>query len=501
MNERLYLLTSLKETVEAFAERELSGVEIEEIRAKKLIRDALTETAAYAKHEIAIIDLPLIQRLRRIHQTGLAFLTYPCTGHNRFQHTLGVTNIVDKFANSLMEKYSKLIDPHAVRELRLAAILHDIGHGPFSHPTEEILTHMPEVKSELLNNPKFSKAKPHEMLSYYIITSKAFREIIDKVNTSYDLKIDIDRIGNMIVGDMDKPDIEGYMSDLINGPFDADKLDYMPRDAYFSGLKMEVDLERIAYTCLIDSRGKSFPRRLCTDVSGSHNLEQIMFNKVILYSSMYHHHKVRAATCTFKGIFEIIRDHSLQIEGVSFDKATDFLLIDDYDVLSKFEKTPELADIVENLKSRHLLKRALVISRKTVKDPRPYQRLIRLSEDPEALRDLRALIVDEVVSRGGVCSVYDLWIDLPEPPSLREPSQCLVRLTEKDYITLDQIFPADWWLTAYGETKWKGHVFCPPNTKLRRLTNEASQKVLRDVLGVEFEKPATMEAKIPGLFY
>jgi len=501
MNERLSLLTALKDAVAAFTEQKLADVKVEEIRAPKLIRDALTETALYEEHEIAVIDLPLVQRLRRIHQTGLAFLTYPCTGHNRFQHSLGVTNIVDKFAKSLMRKYKKLVDSHAVRELRLAAILHDIGHGPFSHPTEEILMHMPEIKAELLANPKFSKAKPHEMLAYYMITSEAFRKVIEEINIHYDLKIDIDRIANMIVGDMDNPQMEGYMSDLINGPFDADKLDYMPRDAYFSGLKMEVDLERIAYTSLIDKRGTSFDRRLCSDVSGAHNLEQIMFNKVLLYSSMYHHHKVRAAACTFKSIFEIIRDHKLEVDGHSFDNATDFLSIDDYDVLSRFEEIPELTQIIQNLKHRRLLKRALVISRRTAKDPRPYQRLIRLSEDPTALRKLRDLIVDEVVRRGGVCSVYDLWIDLPEPPSLREPSQCIVRLTEEKHVTLDTIFPADWWLTAYGETKWKGHIFCPPDTELRKLVNEISQKVLKDALGVEFEEAATIEAKIPGLFY
>lgn len=501
MNERLSLLSTLKNAVEAFAKEKLAGVKVEEIRAKKLIRDALTETAAYEKHEIAIIDLPLIQRLRRIHQTGLAFLTYPCTGHNRFQHTLGVTNIVSKLANSLMEKYSGLVDSHAIRELRLAAILHDIGHGPFSHPTEEILIHMPEIKTELLKNPKFSKAKPHEVLSYYIITSDAFKGLIKRINTFYDLKLDIDRIANMIVGDMDKPQMDGYMSDLINGPFDADKLDYMPRDAYFSGLKMEVDLERIAYTCLIDRRGTPYPRRLCTDVSGAHNLEQIMFNKVLLYSSMYHHHKVRATACAFKSIFEIISDRKLEIDGLSFEKATDFLSIDDYDVLSKFGKVPELAQVVQNLKHRRLLKRALVMSRKTAKDPRAYQKLIRLSENPKALRELRELIVDEVVRKGGVCSVYDLWIDLPEPPSLREPSQCIIKLTEKDYVTLDTIFPADWWLTAYGETKWKGHIFCPPDTKLRQQVNKLSQIVLEETLGVGFEETATMQAKIPGLYY
>jgi HD superfamily phosphohydrolase len=260
---------------------------------------------------------------------------------------------------------------------------------------------------------------------------------------------------------------------------------------------MDVDLERIAYTSLIDLRvGHS--RRLCCDISGVHNLEQILFNKVLLYSSIYHHHKVRALACMFKSIFEVIHDNNLQINNLTFTHTTDFLSIDDYDIISKFEVAPELKRIIENLKNRRVLKRALVISRSTVEDPMQYQRLIKLAEDPDALRDLRTLIVDEISKKGGKCSIYDLWIDLPEPPSLREPSQCFVRLSEEEYTTLDKIFPADWWLTAYGERKWRGHIFCPPNAGLRKLANEASRKVLEEVLGIRFKPSGTNEAKIPS---
>ena len=111
--------------------------------------------------------------------------------------------------------------------------------------------------------------------------------------------------------------MEGYLSDLVNGPFDADKLDYMPRDAYFAGLKMDVDLDRIAYTCLVDERAGGHPRRLCSDISGAHNLEQILFNKILLYSSMYHHHKVRTAVCMLKSMFEIIKDRNLSPGGLA----------------------------------------------------------------------------------------------------------------------------------------------------------------------------------------
>jgi hypothetical protein len=485
----------LKHAIEDFVSSTLSSVKIQKVRAPKIIRDALTQTATFPEYEINIIDLPIVQRLRRVHQTALAMLTYPCAIHNRFEHSLGVANIVDKIVKSLRSrpKYAGLFDDNDLRELRLAALLHDVGHGPFSHPSEEILVHIPEVKSELETNPKFSKCqdKPHEMLSYLIICSETFKELIRKVNDIYGLNIDINRVANMIVGDMDNPDREAYLSDIINGSFDADKLDYMPRDAYFSGLKMEVDIDRIAYTCFVDLRGPSYRRSLGIDISGAHNLEQILFNKVLLFSSIYHHHKVRAALCMLKSIFEIIKDKKLQINNHSFDRAVDFLSIDDYDVMSSFTKEQYLKEVVENIRNRQVLKRALIISRKTVKNPLDYEKLIKLSEDPEMMRGLRELIVDEMGALGSACSVYNLWIDLPEPPRLREPSHTLVKIAEEKYVMLDKVFPADWWLNAYGETKWKGHVFCPPEMNVRKAAGKAAKKVLADYLGIEFDESSS----------
>jgi HD superfamily phosphohydrolase len=334
------------------------------------------------------------------------------------------------------------------------------------------------------------------MLSYLIVKSDAFRKIVKEINDLYAINVDGERIANIIVGDMDEPDREGFISDFLNGPFDADKLDYMPRDAYFSGLKMDVDLDRIAHTFLIDLRGGLNPRRLCSDISGAHNLEQILFNKILLYSSMYHHHKVRAALCMLKSIFEIIWDNNLQIDGMSFKKAVDFLSIDDFDILSVFRKEPLLKDIIEDIRNRRLLKRALVMSRKTVKERYQFENLTKLAEDPLKIKQLRELIAGEMKAEGCEVSIYDIWIDLPKSPSLREPSQCKVRITDKDYVDLAEVFPADWWLVAYSETKWKGHVFCPPNLKMRNLANKAAQEILKSVYGIEFLPTATDEAKI-----
>jgi len=490
---------SLAKSVKDFADAELGSVEIESLSAPKKIRDALTGTFVLNEHEINILDLPVVQRLRRISQTALASLTYPCTTHNRFQHTLGVTNIVTRVTSAFRYRrgYETLLDDDDIRELRIAALLHDIGHGPFSHASEEIVEYMPEMKKEAQKS-KFSRvhSKPHEILSYYIVTSERFQEIVDKINQLYKLNIDIKRVADMIVGNMKEHKREGYISDFLNGPFDADKLDYMPRDAYFSGLKMDVDIERIAHTCLVDLRGGANPRRLCADISGAHNLEQILFNKVLLHSSMYHHHKVRAAVCMIKAIFEIIRDKNLHPNGRSFEKAIDYLSIDDYDVLSSFRNEPKLKDTIDNIRNRRLLKRAVVLSRKTVKNKKNFQALNKLMENPDRIAMLRKLILDEMKKKGFNCPLYDLWIDLPKPPSLNEASLCKVRITEKDYVDLAEVFPADWWLTAFNETKWRGYVFCPPIEAIRNAAYDASKKVFKTIEGIDLLPMAKTLAKI-----
>jgi len=489
---------TLASSIDAYITNELGSIKLAKVGAPKKIRDALTGTFILNEHEINVLDLPIVQRLRRISQTALACLTYPCASHNRFQHTLGVTNIVTKLFNAFLSKkeYSKLVNEDDLRELRLAAILHDVGHGPFSHACEEIYGQMKEVQNER-KKPEFEhvQSKPHEIMSYYVVKSKAFVELITKINSIYSLNLDAERMANMIIGNMNNPKRQGYISDFLNGPFDADKLDYMPRDAYFTGLKMDVDFDRIAYTCLVDQRpGK--PRRLCSDISGAHNLEQILFNKVLLYSSMYNHHKVRAAVCMIKSIFEIIDDNNLTIRNRSFKEPVDFLAIDDYDVLSSFREAPLLKDTIDNIRNRQLLKRALVISRHTVENRNLTGKVTKLTGNPAQIKYLRTLIADEANKRGLSLPLYDIWLDLPRAPSLNEPTLCKVRITEEDYVDLSEVFPVDWWLTAYNETKWKGFVFCPPDKKIREIVYDAAEKVLKDVEGLRFNPMAKKEAKM-----
>jgi len=196
----------------------------------------------------------------------------------------------------------------------------------------------------------------------------------------------------------------------------------------------------------------------------------------------------------------------LKINGLTLSNVTDFLSLNDIDVLTTEGKPEELIPLVKNLSQRNLLKRALVISRKTIEtgsglsvdkkakeEEAAYRKLLSLGKDPLQIRNLRELIANEV---GGKYSVYDFWVDIPDPPSFREAKQALIKTAGEDRIRLDKIFPVSKWLETYAENKWRGHVFCPPVRTIRKQVNKVAQKVLKEALDIKFNENATLYAKI-----
>ncbi len=464
----------------------------------KLIRDAVGGCWYFNKEEITLLDSVFVQRLRQIHQNALAYQTYPSARHTRFEHTLGVTILADKMMKELRgsrleSDHKQLADEQSSRKLKFAAILHDCGHGPFSHVSEEVYSSYPypELQAEH-EKSEFSQCqdKPHEIISYHLVTSERFKDFWDTIADKYKFPpLSQKSVAELIVGNPGAK-LDQYLSDMINGTFDADKLDYLERDAYFTGLKMGVDVERILYSMRIKS-DKLGRRVLAVHLSGVANVEQILFNKMLLTSSMYHHHKVRSIACMLKAVFEIIRDDfrpndgrsRLAIKDRNFKKVVDFLYITDNDVLTTVDKRGYLKKYVERINNRDLFKRALVISKKTVKVlGRPYRKLIGITEYPSKVRELRKQIADKVGR-----PIYEVLIDFPKPPSFREASETLISVpgSPKDSLeTLSKTFNTDIWLTAYAELKQKGHVFSP--VEIREKVAKASEEVFKDYCEIEF---------------
>jgi HD superfamily phosphohydrolase len=480
---------NLEKDLESLTSSVIDHHKIEKVDRKKIIRDAVLGSHELSPLEVSIIDTPFVQRLRGISQTALASLTYPSATHTRFEHSLGVSILAYRMGKALLDNGVK-VDKTTLKELRLAGLLHDIGHGPFSHASEEIIRDLDAVKVAFSNDNRFSKSKTHEMITYKMLQTSSFKDFFVELLKLYgETEINLDTISEMIIGSIRDEKKQQYKADIINGAFDADKLDYLGRDAHFTGLKMAIDLERIFATLGIDNR-KNKPKRIVVDVGGVHILEQILFNKMLLFPSVYHHHKVRSTVCMLESIFEIIKDNDVAIGELKFNAVSDFLSVDDHFLLCTLQKNERVVSQIEKIKQRHLLKRAMVISSKTVE--KNLQELLSKGDRPQYLREIAKIIAQD--SRlNGKCEYYDIWVDVPETPRFPEPSRCSVRVTSRDYLDLDNFFPVTEWSDSYAINKWKGFVFGP--SSLQKTVAAVAMDVFKELLGIRFNKQAIMQAK------
>ena len=217
----------------------------------KVIHDALWGTQHLNSCEVSVLNTPLLQRLRGIKQTAFSYLIFPSATHSRFEHTLGVLYQSNQLLTALCKtsKYQKILKDK-IDLVRMAALLHDCGHGPFSHSTEEIYKFFPDMQSLIGPGGKHEGWNSHELLSYYIIKSKPFKLFFNKTTDKYNKSIDINLVADIIVGAVKDPLLK-FVQDIINGPFDSDKIDYIFRDGHFSGLPLQIDLDRLWYSAQI----------------------------------------------------------------------------------------------------------------------------------------------------------------------------------------------------------------------------------------------------------
>ena len=218
----------------------------------KIIHDAVHGTHTLEGWEISLIDTPLFQRLRRVHQTSNAYLTYPSARHDRFQHTLGVRMGAERILRQLALRQPEEVSALARAHVQLAALMHDVGHGFGSHISEDVYGFDPELRA-LRRLKFFTKSKPHERLSVLILLSPAFDTFFNGVRDHYDLKaVDLELVGRFIVESVDVED-KFYLGEIINGPFDADKMDYFLRDSHFTGIPLAVDLDRLLASIQVET--------------------------------------------------------------------------------------------------------------------------------------------------------------------------------------------------------------------------------------------------------
>ncbi len=214
--------------------------------------------------ELKIIDSPIFQRLRRIRQLSGAHLTYPSAQHSRFEHSLGVMHIAGQAALALKEK--GFLKTDQIQEIRLAALLHDVGHGPFSHLFEEVL----QIKKKI----------SHEEIGKKIILESEIGDILSK--SGFDKK----HITKLAFG---YPKYR-FVNEIISGSLSADMMDYLQRDGYFTGAEhAKIDHKRIIQSLDV------YKTKLALEKSALYSFESMILSRYQMFKAVYFHKTVRSA--------------------------------------------------------------------------------------------------------------------------------------------------------------------------------------------------------------
>lgn len=335
----------------------------------KSIRDPLYGFIGLSETETKIIDTQVFKRLHAIKQLSHAYVVYPSAIHTRFEHSLGCNYI----ANEMCEELE--VTGEEKKDVRLAALLHDVGHGPYSHLFEHIIQDI---------NPELEG--PHEKISTLIVNEDADLDGIIR-----DRKKSVVEILNSTSESLFADAPKSLLSNIVSGGIDADKLDYLRRDSYHIGVAYgQFDLDRILQMIKRTPRKKT---RIGIDTKGKDALENYRLGRYLMHAQVYEHHTRLAADQMFLQALDIaineedvIDKKLLRVKDSDNEEFLKFYLsLDDnsiyHDIISS-DKSKISREILLNIKKRKLLKRACEFTPKSLKgeaDASDYLR--RLSKD------------------------------------------------------------------------------------------------------------------------
>jgi HD superfamily phosphohydrolase len=296
---------------------------------------------------------------------GVVHWVYPSACHCRFEHSLGVLHQVEQIANSINRSTQEKGDPEALKVehkalLRFAALCHDLGHGTMSHVVEHAISEFDEIEillMEFADEQGVEKPSLSETVAFQILGTDAFRRLFETAKKKAKGIVPpddaISKAQNMIIGKIVDPQMPSLQG-LISGPFDADKLDYMQRDALMSGVPAITDVPRLVQKIrarwmredqlpekVEQGIAKGFEDYLLFGISfsGSRTLDELLIARVLLFDKVYRHQKVRALegmvarlyqalSRAYKGsIFELpylFGDETLLDADLFIDQRTDF---------------------------------------------------------------------------------------------------------------------------------------------------------------------------------
>lgn len=354
-----------------------------------------------------LLDSKIVQRLRNVKQLGWTNLVYPGANHTRYEHSLGTYYLASRLSSGLSEQDRV--------EIEIAALLHDIGHGPYSHDCEEVIE-------------KYTRRSHCDVK--FLLDKEEIVTVLDG------LGIKPVTIANHIRG-------ESRLGQLVNGTLDVDRMDYLIRDAYYTGVSYGiVDVEHLLRNLVFHDEALVLSQR------GIKSAEALLMSRFLMYPSVYNHHVGRISGAMFV--------HALETAIDSGDlNPFELQLMDDYEINVRMRSMNAYsADMIRRLNARSLFKRALFVGFDSV--DRSIIRYTKSNRDIEA----------EIARLVGVESGYVL-VDIPKVPELKERNmKVLVESGQLKYIDdvshlariIEESYVDDWRLGVYTLPEYRDRV-------------------------------------------
>lgn len=362
------------------------------------IRDPIHGYIEIAPYIEKLLDTKIVQRLRNVKQLGWTNLVYPGANHTRFEHSLGTYYLASRLANEL------LVDER--KEIEIAALLHDIGHGPYSHDSEEIIE-------------EYTRRKHDDIL--FLLEKEEIASLLEEEG------IKPSTIAKHVQG-------KTRIGQIITGAFDVDRMDYLIRDSYYTGVAYGiVDYEHLLRNI------RFYDNNIVLYYRGLKSAESLLMSRFLMYPSVYDHHVGRIAGSMFA--------HGLDAAISNSDTtAFDIQLMDDYELNVRMKSMNKYsADMINRLNARNLFKRAV------------YVGFDSLDKNIIKYTKIHREIENEIARMAGVDSGYVL-VDIPRIPEFRERNaMVLMQNDQLKYIDdvsepiriMEESYASDWRMGVY----------------------------------------------------
>lgn len=369
-----------------------------------------------------LLDTPPVQRLRRINQLGTVRMVYPSANHTRFEHSLGVFHLADKALENLS------IEGQQAERVRAAALLHDIGHAPYSHNVESVIYR--------------ETGKYHDEV-HELIGDGRVAEVLTEEG------LNPDTIADVIAG-------KGELGQLVSGELDVDRMDYLVRDAHHTGVPYgTIDHERLIRELrFVDGT-------LVLDDGNVQTAESLLLARALMNPTVYQHHVARIGKAMLR------RATERALDAGETDAET-LRRMDDHGFIAMLRRCEESAGYAELLDTRRLFKRSV---------------WAELDAAPAAILDMdyyeRRRMEAEIADSASV-DQSEVILDVPEEPSMKEStSQVLVNGDVRQLGEQSTLVSA---LRAAQKDQWRLGVYAP-DEKSERVGEAAVRTLGLDIDG------------------